>query len=84
MWFYPVRSDEGVPLVTNELLANVNDLPEVVLIKVKIRKKDKQSQPINADSLHFVPIQTTFYGYLGNKIYNKGDITQFYLLVVRL
>ena len=44
MWFYPVRSDEGVPLVANELLANVNDLPEVVLVKVKIRKKDKQAK----------------------------------------
>ena len=33
---YPVRSDEGVSLVTNELPANFNDLPKVVLIKLRI------------------------------------------------
>ena len=33
---YPVRSNESVSLVTNELPANFNDLPEVVLIKMRI------------------------------------------------
>ena len=44
MWSYPVRSDEGVSLVTNELLANVNDLPEVVLIKIRMQAKTQTNK----------------------------------------
>ena len=61
-WSYPVRSNESVSLVTNELLANINDLPEVVLIKMRICekkiKKDKKGEKQAKDGQINVAINT--------------------------